>query len=178
MSQLIDLTRCFKSTKVNWSLRGQTFAGQFKEHARPARGVYAHLDTNRSRLPVHDKNGPGKIIIFASTTALKFGKFESGLAGRMLQNYDHFHRRPVRGPHQNGVFPEVLTCLYVVDLGDRPKGSIRSIETGWNRSIRAELRRRDLVHPDHRGRAESINLVRGLTCSEVLSILEPIAAGI
>lgn len=172
---LTDLTRCFTSARVDWTLTGQAFVAQFKEHARVARGVYAHLDTNASELPIYDDNGPGKVIILRQATALKFGKFEDPLPGRMRENYRHFHRRPEEGPPETGIFPEVLACLIVLDLSHRPREAIRGIETQWNRSIRAALEAQGLVHPEHRGRSESINLRRALTREELLAILRPIA---
>jgi hypothetical protein len=175
MARLKDVTRCFKSAKVDWNLRGHAFSKQFKEHAQIVRGVYAHLDTNSSTLPIFDQNGPGKVIVLPSTTALKFGKFVGGLPTRMLQNYDHFHRRPGDGPWEERIFPDVLSCLVVLDLSHHPRESIRSIETEWNRSIRAALKAADLVHAVHRGRSESINLRRQISSPELLAILRPIA---
>jgi hypothetical protein len=93
----------------------------------------------------------------------------------MWQNYDHFHRRRPDGSWEEGIFPNVLSCLFVLDLGGRRRDEVRPIETEWNRSIRAELRRRGLVHPKHRNRAESINLARAISCDELLEIIQPIA---
>jgi hypothetical protein len=171
-----DVTRHFKSPAVDWPLRGQAFAGQFDGPPAAARGVYVHLDMNSSPHPIFDKNGAGKVIVFGETMALKYGKFVGGLPGRMRQNYEHFHRRPPGKPHECAIFPKVLACLLVVDLGHRERDAIRSIETDWNRSIRSTLRENGLIHKDHRGRAESVNLARPITCDELLAIVEPIAA--
>jgi len=173
---LEDMTRCFKDPALNWGLRGHAFKSQFDRRGGAVRGVYAHLDMNSSELPIYDKNGPGKVIVLGSTMALKSGKFTGGLPGRMLQNYDHFHRRRPDGSSDLGIFPSVLTCLFVLDLGHRLHDEIRPIETQWNRGIRAELRRRGLIHSEHRGRAESVNLARVISCSELREIIDPIAA--
>jgi hypothetical protein len=175
---LADVTRWFKDASVDWALRGRTFTSQFDGRVDAVRGVYAHLDMNSSELPIYDKNGPGKVIVLGSAMALKFGKFVGGLPGRMLQNYDHFHRRRPDGSREEGIFSSMLTCLFVLDLGHRLHDDIRPIETQWNRGIRAELRRRGLIHPEHRGRAESVNLARAISCSELREIIEPIAARI
>jgi hypothetical protein len=177
MSQLANLTKCFKSARVNWKLRGRAFAKQFEKHARAVRGVYAHLDLNTSKVPIRDKNrgGRGRVIVLGSAMALKYGKFGGGLPRRMLQNYDHFHRRPFRRPRQHGIFPDVLTCLFVMDLSHLPKDAIQPLETEWNRSIRDVLEARDLIHPGHIGRGESINLRRRMSAQELLAILRPIA---
>jgi hypothetical protein len=175
---LNDVTRWFKSPAVDWTLRGHAFASQFEGRVEAVRGVYAYIDTNSSRLPIYDKNGPGKVIVFGSTTALKFGKFLGGVPGRMLQNYDHFHRRRADGTWEDGIFPRVLTCLFVLDLTHRVADTIRSLETEWNRSIRAELRNRALIHPEHRGRAETVNLARPISSAELLALIQPIAARI
>lgn len=172
---LTNVTRWFKSPTVDWMLRGQAFDRQFDGHVNAVRGVYAHLDTNSSKLPIYDKNGPGKVIILGSTTALKVGKFLGGVPGRMLQNFDHFHRRRPDGTREEGIFPHVLTCLLVLDLSHRRQDAIRSIEAEWNRSIKAELRAQGLVHPNHHGRAESINLARSMSTSELLTLVNPIA---
>ncbi len=176
---LTNVTRWFKDPGIDWTLRGRAFAGQFDGRGdgpgSGVRGVYAHLDMNSSELPIYDKNGQGKVIVFGSTMALKFGKFVGGLPGRMLQNYDHFHRRLPDGTPEEGIFPAVLTCLFVLDLTHRRHDEIRPIETTWNRSIRAELKNRGLIHPQHRSRAESVNLARAITGAELLQIIQPIA---
>jgi hypothetical protein len=51
----------------------------------------------------------------------------------------------------------------------------RMLETIWNRAIRADLRRRALIHPEHRGRAETVNLARPISSDELLEIVRPIA---
>ncbi len=187
---LMNVTQWFKDPRIDWTLRGRAFSAQFAgggdggggEGGRggggrggAARGVYAHLDMNSSELPIYDKNGQGKVIVFGSTMALKSGKFVGGLPGRMLQNYDHFHRRLPDGTPEEGIFPAVLTCLFVLDLTHRRHDEIRPIETTWNRSIRAELKNRGLIHAQHRSRAESVNLARAITCAELLQIIQPIA---
>jgi hypothetical protein len=172
---LIDVTRWFKDPAINWRLRGRAFTSQFDGRVVVDRGVYAHLDMNSSPLPIHDRNGPGKVIVLGSAMALKFGKFLGGLPGRMLQNFDHFHRRRPDGSCEDGIFPAVLTYLVVLDLMHRRHDEIRPIETTWNRSIRAELKNRGLIHPQHRSRAESVNLARAITCAELLQIIQPIA---
>ena len=135
---LADVTRCFKDGGVDWALRGRAFKSQFNGRVDPVRGVYAHLDVNYSELPIYDKNGPGKVIVFGSAMALKFGKFVGGLSERMLQNNDHFHRRRPDGSREESIFASVLTCLFVLDLSHHLHDEIRPIETLWNRGIRAE----------------------------------------
>ena len=63
---LKNVTRWFKDAGVDWTLRGRAFARQFESHVDAERGVYAHLDMNSSELPIFDKNGPGKVIVFGS----------------------------------------------------------------------------------------------------------------
>ncbi len=173
---LKDLTKHFKNPNINWRLRGQAFAQQFPVEVQQVHfGLYAHLDTNESPLPIYDRNGPGKVIVLAETTALKVGKFVGGLAARMLQNYDHFHRRPLGTPAEEGIFPDVLRCLLVLDLSHRPKESIRGLETAWKQEIRALLLEQNRVHAKHRGRAESINLAGNLSCAELAATLGPVA---
>jgi hypothetical protein len=72
----------------------------------------------------------------------------------------------------------VLSCLHVVDLTRWLRDEIRPIETDWNRSIRAALRERGLIHPNHRGRSETVNLARAVSRAELLEIVEPVAARI
>jgi hypothetical protein len=72
----------------------------------------------------------------------------------------------------------VLSCLHVVDLTRRLRDEIRPIETDWNRSIRAALRGRGLIHPNHRGRSETVSLARAVSRAELLEIVEPVAARI
>jgi hypothetical protein len=172
---LIDATRWFKDPAMDWSLRGQAFVRQFEGRVDSMRGVYAHLDMNASDLPIYDKNGPGKLLVLGSTMAIKFGKYVGGLSGRMLQNHDHLHRRRADGSLEDGIFANVLTCLLVLDLSQRRHEEIRPLETMWNRAIRAELRTRGLVHREHRGRAETVNLARAISSDELLGIVEPIA---
>jgi hypothetical protein len=129
MPKVDEATIWFKSPAVDWTLRGRAFASQFEGRVEAVRGVYAHIDTNSSRFPIYDKNGQGKVIVFGSTTALKFGKFLGGVPGRMLQNYGHFHRihtsrrsgsagvafRRVRAspPNPSGVVPSTRTGVHV-----------------------------------------------------------------
>jgi hypothetical protein len=175
---LVDVTRWFTHPDVDWALRGRAFAQQFDDAVNVERGVYVYLDTNSSALPIYDRNGAGKVIVLGSATALKYGKFVGGLAPRMRQNYVHMHRRPPGRPSEDGIFPQVLSSLFVLDLSHRLRGEIRPIETDWNRSIRADLRARDLIHPGHRGRAETVNLARAISRAELLEIVDPIAARI
>lgn len=172
---LAEVTQYFKDPSVNWTLRGQAFASQFVGRVDAVRGVYVHLDVNSSDLPIYDKNGLGKVIVFGSTTAVKFGKFVGGVPARMLQNYDHFHRRGPGGISEERIFPTVLSCLFVLDLTHRTQDEIQPIETAWNRSLRTELKNRGLIHPEHRSRAESVNLGRPMTAPELLQIIRPIA---
>jgi hypothetical protein len=167
----------FKNRNLDWRLTGEAFNSQFDQEIRELRfGIYARIDDNRrSPHPIWDRNGRGKIIVLGSAAALKFGKFVGGVAARMRQNYTHFHRRPAGETHQEGIFPEVMDDFFVVDLTHREKHDIRPIETEWKRAIRAELKRQDLIHPDHRGRAESINLRRRPNEDELRSMLARIA---
>jgi hypothetical protein len=93
----------------------------------------------------------------------------------MLQNHVHLHRRRPDGSLEDGIFSSVLTCLLVLDLSRRQHDDIRPLETIWNRAIRADLRRRALIHPEHRGRAETVNLARPISSDELLEIVRPIA---
>ncbi len=110
---------------------------------------------NSSELPIYDKNGTGKVIVLGSAMALKFGKFVGGLAGRMLQNNDHFHRRLPDGSREESIFSSALTCLLVLDLSHRLQDDVRPIETQWNRGIRAQAEEAR-AHPPRTSRASRV----------------------
>ena len=181
---LIDVTRWFKDPAVDWTLRGRAFRAQFDRSVDVERGLYVYLDTNASELPIYNRNKGGKRLVFGASageaaTAIKYGKFVGGLAPRMLQNHDHMHRRwPDGREAEAGIFAEVASLLHVLDLSNRCREDIRALETEWNRGIRAALQERALVHVDHIGKFETVNLARGISCKELLEIVSPVAARI
>jgi hypothetical protein len=159
---IVDVTASFRA--VDWTLRGRDFRDALPDDVRSmTTAIYALLSTNGSDLPIYDKNGRGKIIVPARASALKSGKLQGGLAARMLQNYDHFHRRPSLWKRENGVFPEVFRWLVVVDMSRTPSALdprlLRHFETGWNRHVRSFLGQRGLSDRTQNGRSESRWLV-------------------
>lgn len=175
MSKPKDLTEAYTRPSVDWKLRGKAFASQFDREADVQRGLYVHLDMNDSHLPIYDCNGAGKIIIFGSTMALKFGKFLKGLPARMLLNHDHFHRRNLDGSSDKGIFARVLKSLFVLDLSQSSDSDIRNYETTLRKMLLDELCSREWIHPAHRGRSESINLAHPIPKSEVITIFSSFA---
>ncbi len=147
---LVDVTRWFKDPAVDWTLRGRAFRAQFDRSVDVERGLYVYLDTNASELPIYNRNKGGKRLVFGASasgpaSAVKYGKFVGGLAPRMLQNYDHMHRRWPDGREADArIFPDVVSCLHVLDLSNRRREDVRPLETDWNGSIRAVLQERGL----------------------------------
>lgn len=139
----LDLTTTFTASRIDWTSRPRDFSAQFPDLQSMRVGVYAILTTNRSDLPIHDRNNPSGLMASAQGSALKSGKFEQGFCERIRGYYHHFHRRTADG-EEAGIFPNVLRNLLVLDLtktnADADKKLLRAVEKAWNQQVRNMLR--------------------------------------
>lgn len=181
MTPIVDATDELKSPRVSWQIRGDGFSRQFSEAIRRIRlGVYASVHVNDSTEPIWDRNkgGKGKIIVRAKSVCLKYGKFETGLAARNLDNYRHFHRRLADGGEEAGIFPSVLHLLLVLDLTNVDAGGPNAaavFEQYWNRRIELFLRSNELLHNVQIKGCESRHLTRMIKKGELQPVLEEVS---
>lgn len=161
---MIDVTAELRAAHIDWTRRGQALRSQFSPRVQAMKwGLYAELFDNSSASdPIWDRNKSKKApIIFANTVALKYGKFECGLAERNRENWWHLHRRPPNSAPQIRIFPGVLLLALVFDMTAVDLGGpnpARVFESYWNECIECFLVRRRFLHPNQKGSCETRNL--------------------
>lgn len=122
-------------------------------------GVYLMLVHNDSDAPIYDRNGDGVLLVKPFGYMLKSGKFEGGLAARMMQNFVHFHCRFPGGREEGSIFPSVLKLLLVHEMPGASIRGVRQVEAELNRAVRNLLAESDLHDPEQTWHSESRRIV-------------------
>lgn len=125
-------------------------------------GLYLMVFKNSKDLNVRDrnysanKNNLGKIVIPKKSTVVKYGKFENGLAKRMLGYYDHLHYEdndPISAFKDVLVMAKFFSLDYMIGIKPAWRPS-RIYEGFWNQSLENYLLANNLLFGNQNSRSE------------------------